>query len=61
MLGGLGDDTYVVDNIGDVANETGRRDDTVQASVTFTLGAIVENLTLTGAARSMARAMRWTM
>ncbi|MHC8328847.1 calcium-binding protein [Pseudomonas sp. LB1P83] len=53
MIGGVGNDTYVVDNIGDVVNETSTlvsEIDTVRSSVTFTLGANVENLTLTGAA-----------
>ena len=50
MSGGSGDDTYIVDNTGDRATEisgTGGTD-TVQSSVTFTLGAFVEELTLTG-------------
>ena len=50
MLGGLGDDTYVVDNAGDLVTENATEGtDLVQSSVTFTLGANVENLTLTGA------------
>ena len=51
MAGGLGNDTYVVDNAGDVVTESaGEGTDTVQSSVTYTLGANVENLTLTGSA-----------
>ena len=51
MAGGLGDDTYVVDNIGDRVTESSMEGvDTVQSSVTYTLGANVENLSLTGVA-----------
>ncbi|MBC7377662.1 MAG: putative Ig domain-containing protein, partial [Burkholderiaceae bacterium] len=51
MAGGLGNDTYVVDNIGDVLTENpGEGTDLVQSAVTYTLGANVENLTLTGSA-----------
>jgi Ca2+-binding RTX toxin-like protein len=51
MVGGLGNDTYIVGQSGDVASEnSGEGTDLVQSSVTFTLGANVENLTLTGAA-----------
>ena len=51
MIGGAGNDTYVVDNVGDVVTEAlNEGTDTVQASVTYTLGANVENLTLTGSA-----------
>ena len=51
LVGGLGDDTYVVDNVGDVVDEdAGEGDDRVNSSVTHTLGADVENLTLTGVA-----------
>jgi len=49
MTGGLGNDTYVVDNVGDLVTENaGEGIDAVQSSVTYTLAANVENLTLTG-------------
>ncbi len=49
MLGGQGNDTYVVDNVGDVVTENlNEGTDLVQASVTYSLAANVENLTLTG-------------
>ncbi|WP_300337524.1 calcium-binding protein [Accumulibacter sp.] len=50
LIGGLGNDTYVVDNTGDVITENlGEGTDLVQSSVTWTLAANVDNLTLTGA------------
>ena len=49
MVGGLGDDTYIVAQAGDQAIEQPSEGvDTVQSSVSFTLGAEVENLILTG-------------
>lgn len=51
MIGGKGNDTYVVNSTGDtVAEKAGEGIDTVESSVTFTLGSNVENLTLTGTA-----------
>jgi Ca2+-binding RTX toxin-like protein len=49
LIGGLGNDTYVVDNAGDVVTETAEAgNDLVLANITYTLGADLENLTLTG-------------
>ena len=49
MVGGAGNDTYVVDNAGDSVTENdGEGTDTVQSSLTLSLGSFVENLTLTG-------------
>ena len=49
MTGGAGDDVYVVDNTGDTVTElSGEGRDTVRASLTYTLGAEVEDLILTG-------------
>jgi Ca2+-binding RTX toxin-like protein len=56
MFGRAGDDTYSVDDAGDVVREDSTPGvdegglDVVKASVSYTLGAFVENLTLTGAA-----------
>ena len=52
MMGGTGNDTYVVDNTGDkVIENSNEGTDTILSSVTYTLPANVENMTLTGTAR----------
>lgn len=49
MIGGDGSDIYIVDNTGDYITElTNGGTDTVQSSVSYALGAQLENLTLTG-------------
>ena len=49
MVGGLGDDTYIVDNTADVVVEAANQGvDLVKSSATYTLSANVEHLTLTG-------------
>jgi Ca2+-binding RTX toxin-like protein len=49
MAGGANDDTYVVDNIGDVVKETlGAGIDIVRSSITHTLTFSVDHLVLTG-------------
>ena len=51
LFGGAGNDTYVVDSLGDVVTEqAGDGIDTVQSSISLTLGEHLENLTLTGGA-----------
>lgn len=49
LIGGAGNDTYVIDNTGDVITENANEGmDSVQSTVTYTLGTNLENLTLTG-------------
>ncbi len=49
LIGGAGDDIYVVDVLGDQITENlNEGTDTVQASLTWTLGTNLENLTLLG-------------
>ena len=49
IIGGLGNDTYVIGQGTDVLTENfDEGTDTVQSSITYTLGANFENLTLTG-------------
>ena len=49
--GGAGNDTYIVDSPGDAISEgTNAGTDTVRSAISYTLGANVENLILTGTA-----------
>ena len=49
LIGGLGDDNYVVDNIGDSVTESfGEGTDKVSSNLAYILPGNVENLTLTG-------------
>ncbi len=53
MVGGGGDDLYMVERAGEVVTEgLNAGTDTVVATLNYTLGANLENLTLTGAASS---------
>ncbi|EUB76537.1 Hemolysin-type calcium-binding region protein [Pseudomonas sp. GM41(2012)] len=49
MNGGAGNDTYVVDTVGETIIDSAGID-TVESAVSYTLGATLENLTLTGSA-----------
>ena len=53
LTGGTGNDVYVVDNTADIVSETSTlatEIDTVQSAINYSLGANLENLTLTGTA-----------
>ncbi|MFT3954894.1 MAG: hypothetical protein QM722_11060 [Piscinibacter sp.] len=50
LIGGAGDDTYVLSRADFVRESVGGGTDTVQASISYSLGANVENLVLTGTA-----------
>jgi len=50
LTGGLGNDIYIIDSISDVIVENASEGyDSVKSSITFTLAASLEKLTLTGA------------
>ncbi len=52
LTGGKGDDTYVVDVLADRVTELAAEGtDTIETAITYTLGAYIENLTLTGGAK----------
>jgi RHS repeat-associated protein len=51
LIGGAGNDSYVVDSTGDIVTETSTTTaeiDSVASTITYTLGANLENLTLSG-------------
>ncbi len=49
VIGGMGDDIYIINDLEDILTESASEGiDTVQVSVTYTLAANFENLTLTG-------------
>jgi Ca2+-binding RTX toxin-like protein len=51
MTGGVGNDTYVVDNTGDKTIESASGGiDVIETSISWTLGADIENMVLTGSA-----------
>jgi Ca2+-binding RTX toxin-like protein len=51
LIGGSGDDTYVIDSSDTIIENVGEGIDTVEAAFTYTLGAHLENLRLTGSAK----------
>ncbi len=51
LVGGLGNDVYIVDDVADsISENAGEGTDRVNSSIDYTLGAELENLTLTGTA-----------
>jgi Ca2+-binding RTX toxin-like protein len=50
LIGGLGNDIFVTDGNDTITEAASAGTDTVQSSVTYTLGTNLENLTLTGSA-----------
>jgi Ca2+-binding RTX toxin-like protein len=60
MAGGGGNDTYTVDNAGDVVMESaGGGEDHVRSSITYALGAFVENLLCLAAATLTQPEILW--
>ena len=58
LEGGSGDDVYLVDQSGDQAIEAGAAGtDTVMSALSYTLGANLENLTLSGGANATGNAL----
>jgi len=55
LTGGAGDDTYVIDASDTVTEASGAGTDTVVTGTTYTLGANLENLTISGAAAANGR------
>ena len=56
MLGGLDDDTYTVNEVGDLVTEgLNQGFDTVRTDLAYTLGANLEGLVLTGSGRRRRR------
>ena len=54
MQGGLGNDNYVVDAVGDVVTEPSKAGtDTVRSTISYTLGANMENLVLLAASTAL--------
>jgi Ca2+-binding RTX toxin-like protein len=51
MVGGAGNDTFVVDQAGDIVTEAlNQGTDTIESSISYALGSNLENLALTGTA-----------
>ena len=50
LVGGIGNDIYVVSSNGSIIEQTNEGIDSVEASISYTLGAHLEHLTLTGSA-----------
>jgi VCBS repeat-containing protein len=48
LSGGLGNDTYLIDSLDVITENVGEGTDTIQVSMSYTLGQNIENLTLMG-------------